>query len=120
MDNFLNVIDTKLDLVLQKIVTEASEISGFPISLVSLVMADIQFFKAHIGLPPDLAISRATDRCSSLCQFVVETKKPFFIEDATTHPELPQELLKLYNIVSYFGFPVSVSGEVVGSLCLID
>ena len=120
MDSILNLIDSKLDHVLQKIVDEASAISGFPISLVSLVMADIQFFKAHVGLPPELAVSRATDRCSSLCQFVVETKKPFFIEDASKHPELPQELLKLYNIVSYFGFPITVSGEVVGSLCLID
>ena len=45
MDSVLNVIDTKLDDVLQKIVNEASGLSGFPISLVSLVMADVQFLR---------------------------------------------------------------------------
>ncbi len=119
-DSNFNFIDTKLDNVLQKIVEEAKEISGFPIALVSLVMDQIQFFKAQVGLPPDLAISRATDRCSSLCQFVVETKKPFFVEDTRARPDLPQELVNLYNISAYHGFPVSVNGEVIGSLCLID
>ncbi len=119
-DQTFNFIDTKLDSVLQKIVQEAKDISGFPISLVSLVMDQIQFFKAQVGLPPDLALSQATDRCSSLCQFVVDTKKPFFVEDTKARPDLPQELVKLYNISAYFGFPIAVNGEVIGSLCLID
>ncbi len=120
IDPALSLIDNQLDEVLQKIVMEATTFSGFPISLVSLVMNQIQYFKAHVGLPLELAISRATDRCSSLCQFVVETGKPFIVEDTTVRPELPQDLIKPYNIISYFGFPVTVSGKVVGSLCLID
>ena len=119
-DSSLNLVDNKLDHVLQKIVEEAQQLSGFPIALVSLVMDQIQFFKAQVGLPPDLAASQATDRCSSFCQFVVETKKPFFIEDSLLHPELPKELITLYNIRAYSGFPITVHGEVVGSLCLID
>ncbi len=113
-------VDNQLDEVLQQIAVDATTFSGIPICAVTLVLNQIQYFKAHIGLPPELAISRATDRCSSLCQFVVETEKPFIIEDTNLHPELPQELIKPYNIVSYFGFPVTVSGKVVGSLCLID
>ena len=119
-DQTFNFIDTKLDSVLQKVVEETKNISGFPISLVSLVMDEIQFFKAQVGLPPDLALSQATDRCSSLCQFVVDTKKPFFVEDTKARPDLPLELVKLYNISAYFGFPIAVNGEVIGSLCLID
>ena len=126
IDNFLKPLDSifsvdnQLDEVLQQIAVDATVFSGIPICTVTLVMNQIQYFKAHIGLPPELAISRATDRCSSLCQFVVETEKPFIIEDTTSHPELPQDLIKQYNIISYFGFPVTVSGKVVGSLCLMD
>ncbi len=120
MDPSISVVDTKLDVVLQKIVGEAKSMTGFPISLVSIVMHQIQYFKAHIGLPPDLAISRATDRCSSLCQFVVDKGQPLSIEDTGLHPDLPQELIQRYGIVSYFGFPVVVNGITVGSLCVID
>ncbi len=119
-DPGLSIVDTKLDVVLQKIVGEAKSITGFPISLVSIVMNQIQYFKAHVGLPPDLAISRATDRCSSLCQFVVDRAAPLSIEDIAMHPDLPQELIQRYGIVSYFGFPVVVNGTTVGSLCVID
>ena len=43
-DSSLNLVDNKLDHVLQKIVEEAQQLSGFPIALVSLVMDQIQFF----------------------------------------------------------------------------
>ena len=42
------------DAELQEIVKNASEELNSPIALVSLVLDQVQFFKAHIGLPPVL------------------------------------------------------------------
>lgn len=121
----LNTFDGRLldrtpDPELERLVHRAAEVSGFPIALVSLVTEQIQFFRAQVGLPPDLEASRATDRCTSFCQYVVAGDEPLRIEDATQEPALPTELVVRYGIRAYVGFPVRVAGKTVGSFCVID
>ncbi len=113
------LLDTREDAQLHALVEEASRVSGFPIALVSLVVRQIQFFKAQVGLPPDLEAARATDRCSSFCQYVVAGQQPLRIEDAARVEDLPQELVNTYGIRAYVGFPLRVQGQVVGSFCVI-
>lgn len=114
------LLDRTPDPELEHLVKRASEVSGFPIALVSLVVDQIQFFRAHVGLPPDLRASLATDRCTSFCQFVVAGDAPLLIEDATQVPELPADLVERYGIRAYVGFPLRVRGRTVGSFCVID
>jgi GAF domain-containing protein len=121
----LNTFDGPLlgrtpDAELEGLVARAAEVSGFPIALVSLVADRIQFFRAQVGLPPDLEASRATDRCISFCQYVVAGDQLLRIEDATLEPSLPTELVKTYGIRAYVGFPLHVAGKAVGSFCVID
>jgi GAF domain-containing protein len=113
------LLDTREDARLHALVEEASRVSGFPMALVSLVVRQIQFFKAQVGLPPDLEAARATDRCSSFCQYVVAGQQPLRIEDAARVEDLPQELVNTYGIRAYVGFPLRVQGQVVGSFCVI-
>lgn len=108
------------DPELQALVIEASQVSGFPIALVSLVAHRIQFFRAQVGLPPDLASALATDRCTSFCQFVVASEQCLLIENATQEPGLPKDLVERYGIRAYAGFPLRVMGRTVGSFCVID
>ena len=56
------VLSPGLDAELQGIVTEAAAATQSPIGLVSLVLDHTQFFRAHVGLPPELAATRSTDR----------------------------------------------------------
>lgn len=114
------LLDRTPDPELERLVKRAAEVSGFPIALVSLVVNQIQFFRAHVGLPPDLRASLATDRCTSFCQFVVAGDAPLLIEDATQVPELPTDLVERYGIRAYVGFPLRVQGRTVGSFCVID
>ena len=79
-----------------------------------------QYFRAHTGLPPDLAIARATDRDASFCQFVVRDRARFEVTDAARDDRVPQELVERYGIAAYIGEPVKVAGHVIGSLCAID
>jgi GAF domain-containing protein len=114
------LLDSTPDPELQALVSEASTLTGFPIGLVSLVVRKIQFFRAQVGLPPDLVAMLATDRCTSFCQFVVARGECLEIEDATREPGLPRDLVERYGIRAYVGFPLKVRGRTVGSFCVID
>jgi len=121
----LSAFDTALldrlpDPELEQLVAQASQVSGFPIALVSLVVNQIQFFRAQTGLPPDLAASLATDRCTSFCQYVVAGSQPLRIEDALLEPSLPNDLVQRYGIRAYVGFPLRVAQRTVGSFCVSD
>lgn len=108
------------DLELQRLVAEAAELTGFPIALVSLVVHRIQFFRAQVGLPPELAAAQATDRGASLCQFVVAGDAPLRVEDAASESGPPADLAQRGGVRAYVGFPLRVAGQTVGSFCVVD
>ena len=108
------------DSELQELVKKAAADLNSPIALVSLVLDQVQFFKAHIGLPPVLASSRGTHRDVSFCQFVVRDGETFEVNDASNDPRIPQHVVKEYNIQAYLGVPIFVEENVMGSLCVLD
>jgi hypothetical protein len=108
------------DQVLQAIVEEAGRDLSAPIALVNLVLEEIQFFKAHYGLPPDLAAARGTERNVSFCQFVVRDGEPFEVTNAEQDARVQQHLVKHHGIRAYLGIPVLANDVIVGSLCVID
>ncbi len=114
------VLDAELDPVLQDVVREVSEALHTPLALVSLVLERTQFFRAHVGLPPDLEVARSTDRDASFCQFVVRDGRRFEVRDALSDERVPQELVERYGIRAYIGEPVGVGTSVLGALCAID
>lgn len=114
------LLDEAEDDMLQSIVTAAAQQLSAPIALVNLVLEEIQFFKAHYGLPLDLATARSTERDVSFCQFVVRDGALFKVTNAKQDARVPQHLVKHYGIKSYLGIPLQVNDVIVGSLCVID
>ncbi len=108
------------DPVLIACVREATQVAGTPIALVSLVLRSVQLFCAQVGLPPDLAASRATSRGNSFCQFVVRDDAPFEVRNAKVDSRVPTELVDEYGIQAYLGVPLRVGDSTLGSLCVID
>jgi transcriptional regulator with GAF, ATPase, and Fis domain len=108
------------DAELQEIVKKAARELSSPIALVSLILDQIQFFKAFVGLPAPLAASRGTHRDASFCQFVVRDGVAFEVNDAFNDPRIPKHVVSEYNIQSYLGVPILVEDVVVGSLCVLD
>lgn len=108
------------DEVLDECVREAARRAGAPIALVSIVMGHIQYFRASVGLPTDLELSRATSRSCSFCQFVVIDEAPLIIPNAALDERLPQELVERYGLKAYAGVPVWDDGQIVGTLCVLD
>ncbi|MGJ3234623.1 GAF domain-containing protein [Marivirga sp.] len=108
------------DAELQEIVKQAAKELNTPMSLVSLILDQIQFFKASTGLPNILETSRGTHRDLSFCQFVVRDEQVFEVNNASEDPRIPQHVAKEFNINSYLGVPIKIDDIVIGSLCVLD
>ncbi len=112
------VLEDALDDELQAIVTAAAAQLGAPVSLISLVLDHIQYFRAHHGLTPELAAFRAAPRDTTFCQLVVRDDAPLEVNDALEEDHLPQALIERCGLRAYLGVPLRVDGEVLGTLCV--
>jgi GAF domain-containing protein len=117
-----NLLDSEVEEAFDRLTQLASKITNSPISLVSLVDADRQFFKSLIGLPENVAQARETPLSHSFCKHVVEDQSPLIIEDAREHPVLKDNLaVPELGVISYLGMPLDTEGGVcLGSFCVID
>src|SRR5690606_6131828 len=99
-----------------------SRLLDAPVSLISLVDADRQFFKSQQGLPEPLATTRQTPLSHSFCQHVVTTGRELSVDDARLDPlARDNEAVKDLGVVAYLGVPLRApGGAIIGSLCAID
>lgn len=97
----------------------ACEIFQAPISLISLVDEERQWFKSKIGLN----ISE-TEREISFCSHAIDTSENVFVvDDARKNPIFQNNHLVTSQpeIVFYAGAPlINPDGYVIGTLCIID
>ena len=108
------------DEQLMKIVKDAARDLKSPIALVTVVMEQVQFFKAHYGLSEELTRARGTTRDVSFCQFVVDTENPLELVDAKGMSGIPQDIVDEHGIRAYLGMPIRSNNQVIGSLCVLD
>ncbi|MEL7099595.1 MAG: GAF domain-containing protein [Pseudomonadota bacterium] len=115
-------MDSAAEAEFDRITTLARRLTGRPISLLSLVDTERQFFKSMSGLTGEAAEARQTPLSHSFCQHVVRTGEPLVVSDARTHPVLKTNLaITDLDVIAYLGIPVrGDAGEVLGSLCVID
>ncbi len=118
----LLLLDTGAEEAFDRLTKLASKIIGAPVSLVSLVDANRQYFKSMVGLPEPWASARETPLTHSFCQHVVALGKPLVIEDARKNPLVHDNLaIPDMNVIGYLGIPISTSdGTGLGSFCVID
>ena len=95
---------------------------GVPVSLVSFVEPDRQFFVSCLGLPEPWQTSRETPISHSFCQHCVVAGAPFVVDDARLHPLVRDNpAIEDLGVVAYLGVPIrSSNGAVLGTLCAID
>ena len=107
---------------LDRVTRLTSSILKAPVSLITLVDADRQFFASAAGLPEPWASRRQTPLSYSFCQHVVTDGTPLVIADARVHPRVHENLaVRDLGVVAYAGVPLTLpNGATVGSLCAID
>ena len=114
----LGIMDTAPEEPFEKIVKLVRELLGVPISAVSLIGQDRQWFKAQSGLT-----IRETGRDVAFCAYTIEGEEPFIVSDALNDLRFAQNPLVTgpLAIRSYVGIPLRTpDGYNVGSLCAID
>ena len=114
----LGVLDSAPEQAFDDLVALASMICDAPISLVSLIDADRQWFKARRGLDV-----QETPRSLAFCSHAIEQSGLFEVEDARLDPRFHDNALVTGapNIRFYAGAPlVGAQGHSYGTLCVID
>ena len=113
-----NILDTTPEKKFDDLVKLASQLCETPISLISLIDANRQWFKAKQGLEVN-----ETSRELAFCAHAIMGDKPFIIQDATKDDRFANNELVTGtpNIRFYAGIPLkSPNGFNLGTLCVID
>jgi GAF domain-containing protein len=118
----LALVDSKFETTYDRLTQFASKIIEAPVSLVSMVAADYQFFKSHVGLPDPWKSRRRTPLSHSFCQHVVTSNEPLIVNDARESDLLKNnKAIPDLNVIGYLGFPLTLStNQSLGSFCVID
>ena len=112
-----DLMDSSPEQSFDRLTSLVSKVLGVPVSLVSLIDDERQFFKSSVGID-----ERETPLSHSFCQYVVADAKPLIVQDAREDPRLQNnKAVEEFNVIAYLGFPILASNEhVLGSLCAID
>lgn len=114
----LEVLDSAEETVFDNLTRLAATICEVPISLVSLVDADRQWFKSHFGLA-----ERQTPRETAFCAHTICQQETLIVNDATQDARFRNNPLVTGHpdIRFYAGAPLLMeNGVAIGSLCVID
>ena len=115
----LNVLDSEPEAAFDALVNAASEVCKTPISLLSLVDRDRQWFKARHGLPD----TTETPRSQAFCAHAILGNGVLEVPDALQDPRFADNPLVVGEpgIRFYAGFPLVLrDGWRIGTLCVID
>jgi diguanylate cyclase (GGDEF)-like protein/PAS domain S-box-containing protein len=114
----LDLLDTAPEPEFDELVQLAAAICRAPISMVSLVDEDRQWFKAVIGLDVD-----STAREVAFCDHAIRQPDLMLVEDATLDPRFANNPMVVGDAGwrFYAGMPVTdPEGLPVGTLCVMD
>ncbi|MEZ0368289.1 MAG: GAF domain-containing protein, partial [Candidatus Sericytochromatia bacterium] len=114
----LQVLNTPPDPNIDQLVQLASEICQVPISLVTLIDRERQWFKAKVGIEAE-----GSPRDQAFCSHTILQPGPLIIPDTRLDPRFQNHPMVVGEdgIRFYAGVPLRTeAGHVLGSLCVAD
>jgi PAS domain S-box-containing protein len=113
------VLDIRM--MLENVLEQTLVITGFTSGLVSLYNDKEQRLEliAHHNLPrPILENLQINGFQKSVCEYVYLTKESLYIPDLRQGAPIPVAGLIATNILTYFGIPLKVKDQTIGTLCM--
>ncbi|MCU1487619.1 MAG: multi-sensor signal transduction histidine kinase [Actinomycetia bacterium] len=114
----LQILDTPSEERFDRITRMAARVLGVPITLVSLIDTDRQWFKSCIGLDQD-----GTSRRASFCGHTILQEGLFVVPDALADPRFADNPMVVGEprVRFYAGHPLhGPDGHRIGTLCVLD
>ncbi|MEK7951350.1 AI-2E family transporter [Luteolibacter soli] len=118
----LGLVNPEREPVLDHVTAKLARVFDVPMTAITLVDRDRQWFKAHLGLPDELAEEGGTPRDLSICGYVVASDEVFVVRDLKRDRRFAKNPLVVeHGIRFYAGAPIRVgNGQTIGALCLMD
>ena len=117
----LFLLDAPASRSFDRLTELAAQLLEAPVSLVTLVDADRQFFLSSSGLPEPVRSVRQTPIELSICQHAVAAGRPLIVGDTRADPVLTDNpAVRELGVAAYAGIPLLAEGHAVGTLCVLD
>lgn len=115
------LLSTPVEAAFDRMTRLAARLTGSPVSFLSVVDEDHDFFKSCLGVPEPLAsVRRVTGR--TFCHFALLADEPLRVRDARLDPDLSHiPTVRTLGVVAYLGVPLKLSsGACIGAMCVVD
>jgi PAS domain S-box-containing protein len=115
------LLDTGPEEVFDRLTRLAARVIGSPVSFISLVDEDRDFYKSMHGLGEPLATEREL-RVPTLCHHALRSPEPLVIPDTRADPVYCRvPTVESLGVGAYLGVPLVTSrGQAIGSFCAVD
>jgi len=113
----LGILDTESDARFDRFTEVACSTFDVPMSLLTFVDEDRQWFKSHPGVPVS-----ETHRDESMCAHAILGNDVFQVTDALQDDRFAENpnIARGARVRFYAGVPITVDDQHVGSLCIMD
>jgi signal transduction histidine kinase len=116
------LLDSPTEEAFDRLTRLASKLLDAPVSTVTLVDAERQFYLSCSGVPEPLASARQTPLEMSFCKHTVVLGRPLIIGDTRGHPIVGDNpAIEGLGVLAYAGIPLlTTDGHAIGTLCVMD
>ena len=120
--NATRLLDSPAEEAFDRLTRLTTQLLGAPVSLITLVTGEGQFFKSARGVEEPWRSRRGTPLSHSFCRHVVDHDEPLIVTDAREHPLVrANPAIADLGVIAYAGVPLRTSdGHTLGTLCAID
>lgn len=117
-----SLLDAPTEEAFDRLTRLATKLLDAPLSTVTLVDDERQFYMSCTGFPEPLATIRQTPLEFSFCRHTVVLGKPLVIPDVRGHPLVGDNpAIAEFGVSAYAGIPLlTADGHALGTLCVMD
>jgi PAS domain S-box-containing protein len=114
------LLDSQKEEAFDRLTRLAAKLTGAPVTFLSLVDEERDYYKSCFGFPEPLASDRQMTG-TTFCHYALLSDGPLVIEDTLADPVYRQvPTVTSLGVRAYLGIPLRTQGATIGSFCAID
>jgi GAF domain-containing protein len=108
------LLDSAVEESFDRLTRLAAKLTGAPVTFISLVAEERDFYKSCFGFPEPLASERQLTG-TTFCHYALVSRGPLVIEDTLANPiyrDVPT--VQSLGVRAYLGIPLKLNGVAIG------